>query len=475
MTDRLRTRCLVALAAQACFLLLSQACTQRPSGLLPGQQQPVQPGEPKQEQPGISRGRFPQGFLWGVATAGHQVEGHDKVSNWAAWAEAGRTTALPGRATDSWNRYAEDFDLARGMGLNAFRFSLEWARIEPRPGVLDGAAIERYRAMIRAAKAKGLEPVVTLHHFAYPAWLDTYKQGTGGYPGWEDLHTAAAFEQFARFAAREFGRDVRYWITLNEPNTQVILGYLTGVFPPGKVNPGAAAAVTRHLTLGHVLAYDAIHEEDPDALVSTNFFDLTHVSDPAAVFPGDSSREMLGQLLSWQGLDLMLGGAVLGRGSRKLDYMAFDYYYAWRWTEVQRMARQWEWALRPEGLLSAMKVHASRTGLPLLIAENGMATDDGKPRADGWTREAFLVHHVDQVRRAIAEGVPCLGYIHWSLLDNYEWGSYRPRFGLYEVDPRDPLLRRKATAAVEAYKAIATANDVPPALLEQHPRPSTRP
>jgi len=142
---------------------------------------------------------------------------------------------------------------------------------------------------------------------------------------------------------------------------------------------------------------------------------------------------------------------------------------------VQRMARQWEWALRPEGLFTAMKVHASRTGLPLLIAENGMATDDGKPRADGWSREAFLVQHADQVRRAIAEGVPCLGYIHWSLLDNYEWGSYRPRFGLYEVDPRDPLLRRKSTPAVEAYRAIATGNDVPPSLLEQYPRPTARP
>ncbi|MBM3260077.1 MAG: glycoside hydrolase family 1 protein [Candidatus Sericytochromatia bacterium] len=474
MRAREPKRRLAALAARVLLVMGIQACTQRPGGLPPGNL-PALPGDPRQEQPSTVRSRFPQGFLWGVATAGHQVEGHDKVSNWAAWAEAGRTTALPGRATDSWNRYAEDFDLARGMGLNAFRFSIEWARIEPRPGVVDGTAVARYRTMIRAARARGLEPIVTLHHFAYPAWLDTYKQTTGGYPGWEDLHTAAAFEQFARFAAREFGPDVRYWITLNEPNTQVILGYLTGVFPPGKVNPGAASAVTRHMTLGHVLAYDAIHQEDPDAIVSTNFFDLAHVSDPAAVFPGDPAREMLDRLMDWQGLNLMLGRSTLGQGTRKLDFMAFDYYYAWRWTEVQRMARQWEWALRPEGLFTAMKVHASRTGLPLLIAENGMATDDGKPRADGWSREAFLVQHADQVRRAIAEGVPCLGYIHWSLLDNYEWGSYRPRFGLYEVDPRDPLLRRKSTPAVEAYRAIATGNDVPPSLLEQYPRPTARP
>lgn len=428
-------------------------------------------GTPEPEQPQANTGSFPRGFLWGVATAGHQVEGHDRTSNWAAWAESGRTTALPGRATDSWNRYGEDFDLARGMGLNAFRFSIEWARIEPKPGVIDPAAVEAYRTMVRTARAKGLEPVVTLHHFAYPAWLDTYKKGSGSYPGWEDLHMAQAFERYARFIARTLGPDIRYWITLNEPNTQIILGYLTATFPPGTVNPSAAAKVAEHMTLGHVLAYDAIHEEDPDALVSTNFFELIHATDPAAVFPGDPTRGMLDKMLDWQGLALMVGQDTLGRGRRKLDFIAFDYYYSWKWTEVQRMAKQWAWSLRPEGIYNIMKTYARRTGLPQMIAENGMATDDGKPRADGWTRETFLVQHLEQVRRAVAEGVPCLGYIHWSLLDNYEWGSYRPRFGLYEVDPRDPLLRRRPTGAVETYRAIATSNDVPEELLARHPRP----
>jgi beta-glucosidase len=129
--------------------------------------------------------------------------------------------------------------------------------------------------------------------------------------------------------------------------------------------------------------------------------------------------------------------------------------------EALRLATQWDWPVVPEGVYSSLKYYHERYHMPILIAENGMATEDGKARRDGWSREAFLVNHVWQVRRAVQEGVKVIGYIHWALLDNYEWGSFKPRFGLYRVDYAKPELPRIPTPAVDVYRRIATANDLP--------------
>ena len=153
---------------------------------------------------------------------------------------------------------------------------------------------------------------------------------------------------------------------------------------------------------------------------------------------------------------------------RYLDYVAFDYYYALGIWDVTKIGTFWEWPIYPEGMYEVSKKLYARYRLPLFVAENGFATEADNPRKDGWTREAFVVNHLAQLRKAMAEGVPVLGYMHWSLTDNYEWGSYTPKFGLYGIDRRDPELRRFRTGGAEVYRQIATGNRISEALLGRY-------
>ncbi|MBM3266035.1 MAG: glycoside hydrolase family 1 protein [Candidatus Sericytochromatia bacterium] len=453
--------------------LLAAACGQAPSGSGGGGWSlPPWPGQAPPDRPEVVTA-FPRGFMWGVATAGHQTEGYDQTSQWAKWAAAGRTAQLPGRATDSWHRYREDYDLAKGMGLNSFRFSIEWAKVEPQRDRIDQAVVDHYVRVVDAARERGLEPIVTLHHFTYPAWLDTYKQPTGGYPGWEDVYTAQEFADYSRLMARVLRGKVKYYVTLNEPNIQAMLGYLAGITVPGKRSRAAFGSVLENFSRGHALAYDAIHEEDPQALVSTNLFRMLNATNPSAEFPVDPAEGFMDGLFGWRdgaSAPLIKVGpdAEPPKGLRKLDYVSFDYYFAYRWMEALRIATQWDWPVVPEGIYTSLRYYHDRYHLPILIAENGMATEDGKPRPDGWSRESFLVNHVFQVRKAVLEGVKVLGYVHWSLLDNYEWGSFKPRFGLYRVDYAKPDLPRIPTPAVGVFKRIAEANDLPADLEKRY-------
>lgn len=153
---------------------------------------------------------------------------------------------------------------------------------------------------------------------------------------------------------------------------------------------------------------------------------------------------------------------------RYLDYVAFDYYYALGIWDVTKIGTFWEWPIYPEGMYEVAKKLYERYRLPLFVAENGFATEADNPRKDRWTREAFLVNHLAQLRKAMAEGVPVLGYMHWSLSDNYEWGSYTPKFGLYGIDRRDPELRRFRTGGADVYRQIATSNRLPESLLSRY-------
>lgn len=402
---------------------------------------------------------FPPGFLWGVSTAGYQYEGNDTTSNWAQWEKDGHVSQKSGVAIDDYHRYEEDLDLAKSMHMGAYRMSLEWSRLEPQRGVFDPQAIAHYHAVIEAALKRGLTPIVTLNHFTYPEWLDHPISGGAG--GWESPETLVEFQRYATWAAKEYAPEVRTWITLNEPNTLAINGYLLGVFPPGKHDPFAYSAVLGRMMQAHRLAYAALHAARPDVRVSLNPF----------VFEGRSG----GANYTTQGFDpddQALLDAAMGYGqastSPTLDYIAFDYYYPLSPGDVPDLLHAWTWSVYPEGMYKACRQLYGRYKLPLLVAENGMATDGDLPRADGWSRSAFLVNHLAQLRRAMAEGIPVMGYMHWSLVDNYEWGSFNPRFGLFAIDRRDPTLTRIRTDAVDTYQAIASANALPGPLLARY-------
>jgi len=401
---------------------------------------------------------FPKGFMWGVATAEYQNSGDDGTSNWSEFEREGHVAEKSGIAADGYRRYAEDLDLAKGMGLNSYRMSLEWSRIEPRRGVFDPDAISHYHAVIDAAIARGLTPVVTLSHFTYPAWLDHPLSGGPG--GWESPETVIEFRDFAFWAAQEYGSKVRYWLTLNEPNGEALTGYLVGVFAPGKRNPLAYSRVLDHFNQAHRAAYGAIKSVYPGAMVSFNPFVFKYQKGAAA--RAESLNPNQNAMLD----------AAMGYGqasaSCTLDYVAFDYYYALNTGNFYDVLHDWDWPVYPQGLYETCQDLYHRYHLPLMIAENGLATRSDHTRSDGWTASAYVVNHLAQLRRAMAEGVPVLGYMLWSLTDNYEWGSFEPRFGLFTIDRKDPSLTRLRTEAADTYQAIATHDGLTPALLERY-------
>lgn len=403
--------------------------------------------------------RAPKGpFLWGVSTAGYQWEGSETTSQWAAWDAALKTEERRGKAADGYHRYAEDLDLTRGLGCNAFRTSIEWARLEPEEGKFDPEAIRHYREVLLAMRERGLTPVVTMMHFAYPAWLDRHG-------GWQSPQAAAYFDRFVSRVAKEYGDLADWYLTFNEPTVFIAGGYVGGHFPPGRINDvKGAAIVTKNLVAAHNKAYQSIHAADPTAYVSFNNYSASWT------LKGDAGAED----------DFLM--QVLGTtdGLPRLDYMAIDYYTRLKLRLPFQLPVPWEWPVYPEGFYNSLKFYHRLTGLPILVAENGMATRDLAERADGWTREAYLTAHVEQLQRAVQDGVPVLGYIHWSITDNYEWGSYRPRFGLYSVECRTGDLRRVPTQAVETYRRVIAAGGVTPAIAStvRYPasyRPLVRP
>ncbi|MBF0547935.1 MAG: glycoside hydrolase family 1 protein [Candidatus Riflebacteria bacterium] len=404
--------------------------------------------------------KSPKGtFLWGVSTAGYQWEGYNSTSQWLPFEMASHTKELCGKAADGQNKYKEDIQLAKNMGLNAFRTSIEWSKIEPLPGIIDQKAVDFYHSMFQEMKKNGLTPVVTLVHFSYPAWLDSK------YGGWESSKSVEPFSRYVDFVSREYASEVDWWLTFNEP--EVFLGgaYFGNFLPPAKGSPLKFFEATRNWLLCNSKAYEIIHRNDPVAMVSFNHyaasFDLTNIF----------SRISRNNLEPGKNFFLLLSSFewILAKLANCRDFVALDYYTQVDYNFFQR--KPWEWTVYPEGFYDVLKSYYNAFHLPILVAENGFATQDLQPRADSWTREASLIQHVKQMQRAQKDGIPILGYIHWSITDNWEWGTFSPRFGLYSVDCRKQNFERIPTPAVKAYKEIVKSNGVTNSLEANYPSP----
>ncbi len=395
------------------------------------------------------KGKVPAGFLWGVSTAGYQYEGYDNTSNWAKWDADGKTVERNSGAADGMNRYTQDIELAASLGTNAFRTSIEWARVEPREGVIDQKAVAYYHDLLKQLKGNGQTPIITLHHFATPQWFND--QG-----GWENGANAEKFGRWAAFVAKEFGNDIEYYITHNEPNVYVAGAFLAGAMPPGKKNPIAALKAVNTMVKGHRLAYHAIHQNDAQSKVSFNWYTAEWAL-RGLMGVGDESEAEKAVKADEGG---MMNSMASENGNRTIDYVSFDYYCKLSAKQLLNLPRQDRWEVYPVGMYNALKRFHKRYNLPILIAENGMATWDGQARADRWTRAAYLVAHVREMQRAMAEGVPVLGYVHWSITDNYEWGSFSPRFGLFRVECRDKNYTRIPTDGVKAFVDVIAAGGV---------------
>ena len=393
---------------------------------------------------------FPRGFLWGTASAGYQVEGGNTTSDWTDWEnEPGRIEAgqKSGRACDWWagERWKEDFDKAAADGHRTHRLSVEWSRIEPEPGTWDMDALDHYRRMIVGLRDRGMEPMVTLHHFVNPRWV-TERQA------WESPAIVPLFEAYTRKVVSALKDHVTIWCTINEPNVFMLQGWVGGIFPPGKKKLGLAMEVARNILRAHAACYRAIHDMQPDAQVglpvhfrpitaarprafdrwaarkqfetfSTVFPDAIRTGRIRGIFGSTAVPEAKGTM-DWFGLNYYTADVVtfdLRKPGELFGSRAFP-----PGAEVDEAG---VYASYPQGLAWSLEWARRTLGLPIYITENGFGdnADTMRPR--------YILSHLREVWRHIQAGGDVRGYYHWSLIDNFEWErAWTHRFGLYAMD-----------------------------------------
>jgi beta-glucosidase len=368
---------------------------------------------------------LPASFSWGVAGSAYQSEGGFTNSNWDVYTRENPSRLQPyGTSVDFRHRYRSDIALAKHLGVTQFRFGINWARVEPKPGEFDQTELAYYDDVVKTVIAAGMRPQITLDHWTYPKWV--YDQSA-----WNNAKTVGDYLTYAKLIAERYKGLGASYITFNEAFFYMIVEQ---VYRP-LTN---LLLMSNNLIEAHNRAYDLIHAVDPSAEVSSNVVWMAQRSN--VVSPVSDS--------------LFLNGV-----QDKLDFIAYDYYYESTGDGGLLnvvLGKTWETPQYPQDIYVSLHDLAARfPGKPIYIVENGMPTEDGKPRADGWTRSQALSDSVYWVQRAWADGVDVRGYQYWSLTDNYEWGNYTSRFGLYSVDVLgDKTLTRRPTDAVATYTDI---------------------
>ena len=453
--------------------------------------------------------RFPDDFLWGVATASYQIEG--------AALEDGRGPSIwdtfshtPGKirrgdtgdiACDAYHHLDEDLRLLSDMGVQAYRFSISWPRVQPDgSGGVNAGGLDYYRRLAAGLRDHGIEPVATLYHWDLPQALEDAG-------GWPSRDTAERLADYAAIVGAALGDEVGRWITLNEPYVVANHGYRTGIHAPGRADEAAASAATHHLLLGHGLAVSALRASVPPGVEVGCTLNLTVVRPTteqakavAEEIEAETNRVFLDPVLSGTypagavraGLlpppELIRDGdmAII---SAPIDFLGINYYrpgtIGWRAEDdelrrgedrvrgypgavsvtrdgIERSAMGWP--IDATGLYDLLvQLQQRAPGLPLYVTENGMAAEDyvdpeGEVR--DYERIAYLRDHIDAAGRAIAAGVDLRGYFCWSFLDNFEWAEgYQKRFGLVYVDYGTQ--RRIPKASAGYYAGVIRGNGLP--------------
>jgi len=400
--------------------------------------------------------RFGKDFLWGSATSAHQVEGNCTNNNWfqfeSAVDEEGKTRILNGQKAgvccDHWNRYKEDIQLMKALSLNAYRFSVEWSKIEPKQGEFDESALDHYEQVVDELLANGIEPMVTLHHFTNPIWFE--EKGAFLQEDSPDV--------FARFVERVVGRlgsKVKLWCTINEPSVYAFNGYFIGGFPPAEKNLPKAAVVFKNLLRAHTAAYTCIKKIQPQAQVGLVVVMLIYEPPSRWNLLDVVFNRLLRKNMSDSHFVYLTEGrfkfSIPGLASESynngirdaFDFIGVNYYMRFLWKfspfgkkklDIIKNAppeklTDMGWEIYPEGLYRVLKLVTGYTSKPIYITENGIADDSDTKRAK------FIEDHLLVLNKAVAEGMNIKGYFYWSLIDNFEWASgFEKRFGLYHVD-----------------------------------------
>jgi beta-glucosidase len=429
---------------------------------------------------------FPAGFLWGVSTAAHQVEGGND-NQWSEWEMAGHIKSGDhcGRACDWWNDPGPDFDLAQGLGLNALRLSVEWSRIEPQENHFHAPALARYREFLEGLLRRGIQPMVTLHHFTHPRWFE--QQG-----GFLNAKAPLQFERFTRQVVGALGDLCQQWVTFNEPNVYATRGYATGEFPPG--HRGEVVNAMRVMSAqarSHVLAYHAIHELQAKAEVGwaqhyivfrpvRGALDRWVAGMQSKIF-NDGFFQMMEKGKFAFPFSLMAEAAPEAKGT--CDFVGLNVYnrlhVAFDLKKAgQLFGRVFVPAEVPQGdpgveepygeaypgAVRAAIERAARLGKPVYILENGVP--DAQDRLRPW----LIVNALREVHQAIAQGHDVRGYFHWTLTDNFEWHEgWRLRFGLVALDPETQ--QRTMRGSGRLYGRIAKQNGLAAPVINSMGRP----
>lgn len=394
---------------------------------------------------------FPKNFLWGAATAAHQIEGNNLYSDWWEWEQRGGGTEPSGKACDHYRLFEKDFALAQKLNQNCHRLSLEWARIEPAEGKWDEEALEHYRTVLESLRQKKMKTFVTLFHFTLPTWFA--RKG-----GFEKRSNLKYFYRYTKLVASRLGDLIDFWLTINEPSIYIGSSYLGGLWPPQKKNWFSALKVNFNLVAAHRNAYTLIHRIRPRAKAGMAMnISAYHAH---GLFLGT----FLAKLIKFVTTDSFY---FFSRGYH--DFLGVNYYFYHQlsWGDfflfrklklkniqqtIMRERSDLGWPIYPPGIYEVL-TDLKKYRLPIYITENGIADAKDKLRAK------FITNHLCWLHQAIKEGADVKGYLHWSLIDNFEWAfGFKPRFGLIEVDYRTQ--KRKIRPSALVYAKICRENDL---------------
>lgn len=405
----------------------------------------------------MARFEFPKNFYWGAATSAHQVEGGNH-NDWSEWEkENAKRMAenvkhedfqyflldtfpspldtqnyISGQACDHYNRFREDFDIAKQLGHTAHRFSIEWSRIEPEEGTWNEKEIIHYQEVINALRERGIEPFVTLWHWTLPLWVA--KQG-----GWENKKTINDFARYTQKVTASL-QGVKFWITLNEPEIYTSHSYFSGTWLPQKKSFFVFNKVFKNLISAHKKVYAQLKKIQPSIRIG--------IAKNNIYFDGWATP-----VVRW-----WWNKVFLNHIHKYQDFIGLNYYFhnrikGFKFNQNEnKETTDINWEIYPQGILQVLK-ELKIYKRPIYITENGIANAKDDKRAK------FIKEHIKWIVHAINEGVDVRGYLYWSLLDNFEWDKgFWPRFGLVEMNYK--TMERKIRPSAYEYKKIIDSNSI---------------
>lgn len=404
---------------------------------------------------------FPKDFLWGVATSAFQIEG-SPFADWSSWDDL---LCKNPDITNHYNCYKEDLSLLNELGVNAYRFSIEWSRIQPKENKFDESAIEHYQDVVNILLENGITPIATIHHFTHPIWF--IRQ----YP-WHETTAIEKYREFVYHIVTSI-KGIKYWITFNEPYVLLLGGYLEGCMPPGLKDFNLFLKATDNILQSHAIAYEIIHNYIDDAMVSISH-NMAAFAPWSKYNPFDKALCMMAKKFYNHSLIEAFRSGLLSVEfplkkavnievpiQGKLDFFGLNYYTRlhMRFNPFKKMFIELRhrdidgygltdlgWEIHPKGLERVIK-QASSLKVPIIITENGIATRSDQQKL------SYMKKHIDVVERCLSKGYDIRGYFYWSLIDNYEWlQGLDSRFGLYHVDFK--TFKRTPTSAAKYYSYL---------------------